>query len=145
MRSDPEGVLEAAFKAYSLGDLSAAAAYFAEDAVFAIYVDTDILPFGGEVVGRPAILNLWQSLRLPFELVHYTPRILSCEDDVVRCQVGFAFRHRSSGQIIDGTMRIVTQVTKGQIVRYREYHDQERLRAFMHLVDGKKGDGDGRT
>lgn len=136
MRSDPEGILEAGLKAYSLGDLPAAAAYFAEDAVYAIYVDKDILPFAGEVVGRAAILKVWQGLLSPFELVRHAPRIISCADDIVRSQVDFAFRHRASGEVIDGVLRIVAQVTNGQIVRYREYHDQDRLRAFMRLCEG---------
>ena len=136
MRSDPEGILEAGLKAYSLGDLLAAAAYFAEDAVYAIYVDKGILPVAGEVVGRSPILRLWQDLLVPFELVQNVPRNISCDEDIVRCQVNFAFRHRASGEVIDGIMRIVAQVKDGQIVRYREYHDQDRLRAFMRLVDG---------
>lgn len=134
MRSDPEGILEAGLKAYSLGDLPAAAAYFAEDAVYAIYIDKAILPFGGEVVGRSPMLRLWQDLLVPFELVHHAPRNISCDEDIVRCQVNFAFRHRASGEVIDGVLRIVAQVKDGQIVRYREYHDQDRLRAFMRLV-----------
>lgn len=136
MRSDPEGILEAGLKAYSLGDLPAAAAYFAEDAVYAIYVDKDILPFAGEVVGRSPILKLWQDLLVPFELVQHVPRNISCDEDIVRCQVNFGFRHRASGEVIDGVLRIVAQVKDGQIVRYREYHDQDRLRAFMRLVAG---------
>ena len=134
MRSDPEGILEAGLTAHSLGDLPAAAAFFAEDAVYAIYVDKDILPFAGEVVGISPILRLWQDLLVPFELVQHAPRNIACDEDIVRCQVNFAFRHRASGEVIDGILRIVAQVQDGQIVRYREYHDQERLRAFMRLV-----------
>ncbi|OYW55352.1 MAG: hypothetical protein B7Y80_13700 [Hyphomicrobium sp. 32-62-53] len=136
MRSDPEGILEAAFQAYAMGDLPAAAAYFAEDVIYAIYIDKDVLPFGGEVIGRAAILKVWQDIRLQFENLEYAPRIVSCDDDIVRCQINFAFRHRTSGEVIDGVLRIVAQVANGQIVRYREYHDQERLRAFMRLVAG---------
>lgn len=143
MRSDPEGILEAGLKAYSLGDLHATIAFFSEDAIYAIYIDREILPFAGEVVGRSAILQIWQDMLLPFELVRHVPRILSCEDDIVRCQVEFAFRHRASGEVIDGVLRIVAQVIDGQIVRYREYHDQERLRAFMRLVSHNTHSGAG--
>jgi hypothetical protein len=59
---------------------------------------------------------------------------------VIRCQVRFTFRHRASGETIDGVMRIVAQVVGGQIVRYREYHDQERLRTLMLLV-AREGTG----
>ncbi len=133
MRSDPEGILEAGLIAYSMGDLDAAVAYFAEDAISAIYIDQDVLPFGGEVRGRSAILQQWQQIARAFELTKHHPTLLSCQDSVVRALVQYAFRHRQSKAIIDGTMRIVAQVEDGLIVRYREYHDQERIRAFMKL------------
>jgi ketosteroid isomerase-like protein len=134
MRSDPEGILEAALKAYAMGDLPAAAAYFAEEAIYAIYVDKDILPFAGEVVGRNAILKIWQEIAQAFDLLSYVPNILLCDNDVVRFQVRFAFRHHARGEEIDGVMRIVAQIDGGKIVRFREYHDQDRLRAFMRLI-----------
>jgi ketosteroid isomerase-like protein len=136
MRSDPEGILEAAIQAYAMGDFPAAAAYFAEDVVYAIYIDKDVLPFGGEVTGRAAILAVWQDIRLSFENLKYVPRVISYDDDIVRCQINFAFRHHASGEEIDGVMRVVAQIANGQIVRFREYHDQERLRAFMRLAAG---------
>ena len=135
MRSDPEGILEGGLSAYALGDLEAAAAYFAEDAQYAIYVDQDILPFGGQVIGRAAILEVWRNMHAAFELLRHAARNVTARDDIVRCQVDFAFRHRRSGEVIDGVMRVVAQVEDGRIVRYREYHDQERIRAFMRLCD----------
>jgi ketosteroid isomerase-like protein len=134
MRSDTEGVLEAALHAYALSDLPAAAAFFAEDAVYAIYVDQEIFPFGGEVVGRSSILSVWRKLREQFDLVTHKPRNITSADDIARCQVAFQFRHRESGETIDGVLRLVVQIVNGRIVRLREYHDQERLRAFIRLV-----------
>jgi len=136
MRSDPEGVLDGVARAYALGDLEATGAYFDEYAVYAIYVDAEVLPFAGEVVGRTEIMRVWQTVREHFELLKYEQRNLTCDDDIVRYQIAFAFRHRVSDETIDGIMRIVAQVKDGQVVRYREYHDQERLRAFMRLVTG---------
>jgi ketosteroid isomerase-like protein len=143
MRSDPEGVLDGVARAYALGDLQATAAYFGENAVYAIYVDADVLPFAGEVIGRTEIMRLWQNVREHFELLTYQQRNLTCEDDIVRYQIVFSFRHRVSDETIDGIMRIVAQVKDGQIVRYREYHDQERIRAFMRLVSHNTHSGAG--
>ncbi len=134
MRFDPEGVLESALRAYALGDLPAATAYFAEDAVFAIYVDQDILPFGGEVCGRSEILKTWQKVATSFELLRYSARNIKCHEDIARCQAEYTFRHRASGEVLDGVLRLVAQIIGGKIVRLREYHDQERIRAFMRLV-----------
>ena len=60
MRSDPEGVLEGALRAYAIGDPQAAAAYFTSDVIFAIYIEKDVLPFGGQVFGRSTMLESWQ-------------------------------------------------------------------------------------
>jgi hypothetical protein len=38
-------------------------------------------------------------------------------------------------------MRIVADVKEGKIPHYREYHDQDRIRAFMRLVEGKANEG----
>jgi ketosteroid isomerase-like protein len=134
MRFDPEGVLESAVTAYALGDWTAAIAYFAEDASFAIHVDEDILPFGGEVVGRSEIREKWHNVAASFELLRYAPRSITGHDDIARCQIEYGFRHRASGEVIDGVLRVVVQVVDGRIVQFREYHDRERIRAFMRLV-----------
>lgn len=135
MRSDPEGVFEASMTAYSMSDFGTASAYFAENAIYAIYIDAQILPFGGEVVGRSAIRDQWHKIATRFELMQYSPKLVTCKDDVVRAQVHYVFRHRPSGATIDGTMRMVAQIEQSQIVRFREYHDQERIRAFMTLFE----------
>jgi ketosteroid isomerase-like protein len=77
-----------------------------------------------------------------FELQRYVPRNITSREDVARCQIEYAFRHRASGEIIDGVLRVVAQITDGRIVRFREYHDRERIRAFMRLVAQSASDKD---
>lgn len=135
MRADPEGVLEAAMRAYAMGDLEAAAAYFADSAIYAIYIEQDVLPFGGTVEGRAAIFETWCTILRAFELLRFELRNMTVKDDIARCQTDFAFRHRRSNAIIEGVLRIVAEIKDGKITRFREYHDQERIRAFMRLVE----------
>ena len=142
MRFDPEGVLESALRAYALGDLPAATAYFSDDARFSIYVDQDVLPFGGEICGRSEILKSWQNIAASFELLRYAARNITCHEDIARCQAEYTFRHRASGEVIDGVLRLVAHIVDGKIVRLREYHDQERIRAFMRLVAQSASDKD---
>lgn len=137
MRSDPEGVLEGALRAYAIGDPQAAAAYFANDVIFAIYIEKDVLPFGGQVLGRSAMLESWQKISSTFALLRFEIRGLIATEETARCQVDFSFCHKASGRIFEGVMRIVAEVEEGKISHYREYHDQDRIRAFMRLVEGK--------
>lgn len=135
MRDDPEGVLEAAIAAYVIGDLDANAAYFAPDARFAIYIDPDLLPFAGEVSGRDKIRKVAESVASTFELLQYDIKSISSQGTTVRCQAVFRYRHRASGECIDGVERIEAEIENGLIVTYREYHDADRIRAFLRLCE----------
>lgn len=135
MRSDPEGVVEAAIASFGLADFEATAAYLSPDVKYALYVDKDVLPYAGEFEGRDAVLDCYKNIATQFVVLLYRPRNLSAVDEVVRGQVEFVFRHKASGETIDGIMRFVAQVQGGLIVRVREYHDVERIRAFLRLCE----------
>ncbi|MBY0224925.1 MAG: nuclear transport factor 2 family protein [Hyphomicrobium sp.] len=133
MRSDPEGIVEASLTAYALGDYEAAAAYYSPDAVFTVYADTEISPLNGEWRGRDAIVSCWHEIDEAFEILRFEPRNVSTSGDVVRCQIRFELRHRTSGEVMDSVARCVIEVQNGLIVREREYIDVEGMRAFMRL------------
>ncbi len=133
-------MFEATVRAYALGNLDAAAAYFADDAIFAVYVDQDVLPFGGEVHDRQSMLGCWREVRRHFELKTYALRTILAHDIIVHAQIDYLFHHRASGEEIDGTMRVVAEVMGGRITSFREYHDQERIRAFMRLCEQKSAE-----
>ncbi len=133
MRSDPEGIVEAVLAAYAMGDYETAAAFYAPDAVFALYADNEIFPFDGEWTGREAIVECWHEIGAAFDILRFEIRSITALQDVVRCQVDYKLRHRSSGEVIDGVVRFVYEIRDGLIVREREYNDVERLRAFLRL------------
>lgn len=135
MRMDAEGIMEALFAAYAIGDLDANLAYFAPDARFAIYVDTELLPYAGEVSGRAQIRNVLEGVTRDFELLHYEAKSIVAQGAIVRCQAAFTYRHRASGEVIDGIERIEAEVKNGLITSYREFHDVERIRAFLRLCN----------
>lgn len=134
MRSDPEGVLEATIAAYSLGDLELAVAYFADDCTFSIHVPEQTMPYAGEFMGRTAILDRLHRMKSIFEVMRYVARPMISHGEQVRGQIDYVFRHRSSGMILDGIMRVVVTVKDGAITDWQEFHDAERIDAFMRLV-----------
>jgi len=136
MRSDPEGVLEGALRGHAMGDLQAAAAYFADDVIFAICIEKDVLSFGGQVSGRSAMVETWRKIASAFALVRFESRSLIATEEIARCQVDFSFFHKTSGRLFEGVMRIVAEANEGKIIHYCEYHEQDRIRAFMRLVEG---------
>ncbi len=133
MRSDPEGIVEAALTAYALGDYETAAAFYSHDATFALYANNEIFPFTGEWSGRNAIVACWYQIGEAFDVLRFEPRNISASGDVIRCQIEYQLHHRTSGELMDGVARFVFEVRNGVIVREREYNDVERLRAFVRL------------
>jgi ketosteroid isomerase-like protein len=73
-----------------------------------------------------------------FDVIRFDIRSIVTKDDVIRCQVNYELRHTASGEILDGTCRLVFEVRDGRIVREREYNDVERMRAFMRLCEGSE-------
>jgi ketosteroid isomerase-like protein len=135
MRCDPEGIVEAAVTAYTLGDYETAAAYYAPDATFALYADNGILPFAGEWQGRTAIVECWHRIGAAFDVIRFDLRNIRNLDGHVTCQIDYELCHIASGERLDGIARLILEVRDGQIVREREYNDVERMRAFMRFVE----------
>lgn len=135
MRCDPEGIVEAAVTAYTLGDYETAAAYYAPDATFALYADNEISPFAGEWQGRAAIVECWHKIGAAFDVIRFELRNIRNLDGHVTCQIDYELRHIASGERLDGIARLILEVRDGQIVREREYNDVERMRAFMRFAE----------
>lgn len=115
-------------------DKTALLSRMADNAILAIYIPEDVLPFGGETVGKASISDRTQTILDQFHTVHYSGEIVKIEGDVVVGRVEYQFRHKITGEEIDGVMRHVIEVRDGLIVHLKEYHDIERIRAFMRLV-----------
>lgn len=129
MLSEPQGILEAVITAFSLEDIESTAAYFAEDADFVIVTTPEIA-----FKGRADIARRLRAVVREFHVDRFSARTILPTEDGLRTQILFAFRHRPTGQIIDGVMRVNVVVRDGRIVSWREYQDADRVEAFMRLV-----------
>lgn len=131
--SEPQGILEAVITAFSLEDIESTAAYFAYNADFVIVTTPEIV-----LNGRPDITRRLQKIVTDFHVDRFEVRTILPTDDGLRTQILFAFRHRATGQVIDGVMRVTARVQNGRIVRWREYQDADRVEAFMRLVQSSR-------
>lgn len=141
MRIDPEGRFEAAIGAYAHGDFELAASYFAEDCHYAIYVPTEPGPFGGVINGRAAIRERFERVAEEFDAIKYEAHILAARENRVRAQIFYVFRHRETGEKIDGVGRIEAVFEAGKIIDWRAYHDADRIQAFVRLCRSKRSAG----
>jgi ketosteroid isomerase-like protein len=120
--------------AWTQGKIEDAIAWIAEDAVYELHISGDVLSHGGEHVGREKIAAVLRTVRQEFEYILYRPLQLSADGDTVRYQVEFMYRHRASGEVLNGRFRMVMLVKNGLLVRADEYHDRAKVEAFMRLV-----------
>ena len=133
MLSEPEGVLEAVITAFSLEDIETIVAYFDEQADFVIFTPSEIVFQGREAIARRLHLIIKD-----FHVDRFAARTILPADDGLRTQIMYAFRHKETGQTIDGTMRVTAAVRDGRIVRWHEYQDAESVEAFMRLVQSTR-------
>lgn len=119
---------------WATGDIEGALALFAEDAVYELHISADVLPFGGQSVGRTAIGETMRRMHASWEHILYRPLALTAKGDTVRFQVEFMCRHLASGETLSGRSRIVMRVENALIRRVDEYHDGPKFQAFMRLV-----------
>ena len=135
----PTEVVPAYNSAWAAGDIAAALAYLAEDAVYDLHVSRELLPAGGQTSGRDNIGMMLRKARADFEFILYRPLKLAAAGDTVRFQVEFMFRHRASGEVLSGRLRQVIKVKDGLITRIDEFHDRAKVEAFLRLVGGAGG------
>jgi ketosteroid isomerase-like protein len=137
MAADPAeaaDVVRGLWKAWQARDKAATLRFIADDVVYALFVPEEVLPFGGETVGKMAASDRLQTILDQFDTLQYGGRVTRTEGGTVYGKVGFQFRHKLTGEVIEGVMRQVIEVRDGLIVKLSEYHDVELIRAFMRLV-----------
>lgn len=132
--AEPAEIVRALWSAWQKRDKAATLALLADNIAFALLVPQDVLPFGGETVGKASVSDRLQTILEQFDTLSYEGKVTRSHGDTVHGMVAYRFRHTVTRETIDGVMRHVIQVRDGLIVRINEYHDIELVRAFMRLV-----------
>lgn len=131
---DPSAVFTGFCQACKTQDLAGAMEHVDADVVYAMYIPQDVVPFGGETHGKPAMSDRLRTIIEQFDTVQFEETITRRENDTIHGQADYAFRHKVTGETIEGVMRLVMRARDGLMVDLREYHDLEKVRAFMRLV-----------
>lgn len=131
--SSNEDIVKAFNAAWAAGDIDGAMAHVDDDAVYALYLSNEILPFAGETIGRAGIAAALREVRRQFDYLVYRPHGVVVSGEMVRMRVEHIYRHRASGELLTGTFRIVFLLRGGKIVRADEYHDRAMVESFMRL------------
>lgn len=127
-------ILEAGYASWAARDLPATLSVFSVDVVFAIHVPPEVAPLAGEVHGRDELALRLAAILDDFDFIEYVPLQITAEGGQFHSRVRFHYRHKQTGLDYEGTMRHVWRVEGDKIVRFEEFHDAERVRAFFRLL-----------
>lgn len=141
-QADPGTVVSSLLAAWRARDKAGVLRYFADDAVYGMGLPTDVVPYGGETSGKASISDRMQMLLDLFETIDFGGQIMGVSGREVHCRATYIYRHKITGEEIEGVIRIVAKVVDGLVVELWESHDVEKVRAFMRLVAYSAG-GDG--
>jgi ketosteroid isomerase-like protein len=129
----PTDVVRQFNEAWAAGDIDAGMSLVADYAVYALYISGELLPIGGESIGRANIEAGLRQVRNDFEYLLFRPLDLHAKGDEVRYQVEFMYLHRRSGEVLSGRFRLIMRIENDLIVRTDEYHDRAKVEAFLRL------------
>lgn len=130
---DSRSVVASFFAYWSVQDLEMAVAHGHPDLVYTIHNGRDASPLAGVYRGPESCRELGYAMLAEFDYLTYEPTIVSAEENIVRAHVFFRYRHRTTGNVIEGSRRLVFEIKDGLIYRLDSYEDTRRLEAFMRM------------
>lgn len=134
MRVSIPVLLEAAYASWAARNLDATLDCFADDVLFATHMPPDVVPFAGISRGKSELRRQLQMIIDLFEFLEYKPVQITAEGGSFHSQVRFHYRHKATGLTYEGRLRHVWRIEADKIVRFEEFHDVERTRAFFELL-----------
>ncbi len=139
---DAQSVVEAVIAVWNTQDVEATLAYVDDDAVYALYVSEETVPFGGVSNGKDEIRATLFMMLSEFDYLRFDRTIVGVDDDIVKVQTQFKFHHRRTGGNLEGSMRTVFTIENGLVVRCDEYLDRGLVEAFMAMVRSREARGE---
>lgn len=134
MRTDSLGVVKGLVAAWTLQDVDATLAYIHEDADYSLNNGTDPEPSAVVFKGRHDIGRVLQRFCQDWDILRYSAGPWLDDGTTLRGQVAFSYRHRESGEVFEGTKRIVWRVDGRKVVACDEYIDGALLTAFLRMA-----------
>lgn len=135
LNPSPEFVVRAFFDAWINQDIDRTLSYTSADVAWRMHIDTAVIPFAGSTVGRDAMRQRILDLVAINELLSYEVDVIEFVGQQARTLSRANYRHRPSGHVLDLVIRHVIRVEGKEIVEIDEYHDAERIRAFLAMAE----------
>jgi ketosteroid isomerase-like protein len=115
-------------------DVELTLAHLHEGIVYKVHTSREVLPFGGEKRGQEALRDLMFTVLADFDVLLYAPSFIRINGNGARAHVSYVYRHRATGEVLEGTRRLLIQIRDGLIQRIDGYYDDRMVEAFMRLT-----------
>lgn len=125
-------LIDAVYRSWASGDIDATLARFREDAVFS--VNPGAASFVGNGLGRRELARRLALFQDKIAVSQFAPVQLMRKGIWFDSRVAFHYRHKQSGQEIDGIMRITWRFVDTDIAHFELFHDAGRMGAFFKMV-----------
>jgi ketosteroid isomerase-like protein len=134
MRADTFALVSELYKCWAIKDLPAVLDLMSDDVTFVMHIPAEEAPFAGETSNKDDLVPRLQLIIEEFEFIEYRPLLIRDDDHDFRAQILYHYRHKATGREIEGSMRHVGRVADGKIARLEEFHDTQRVLAFLELI-----------
>jgi ketosteroid isomerase-like protein len=131
---DNQAVVASWIACWAAEDVEMTLAHLHENVVYKVHSSREVLPFGGEKRGQEALRDLMFTVLTDFDVLLYLPNFIKPVGNGVRANVSYIYRHRATGEILEGTRRLLIQIRDDLIVRIDGYYDDRMIEAFMRLT-----------
>jgi ketosteroid isomerase-like protein len=132
---DNHAIVSSFLLSWGAQDVELSLGHFDENVFYTIHTTANALPFGGEWHGREAIRELLFVILKDFDVLKYDEIFVRASGNTVRANVHYIYRHRPTGEVLEGTRRLVFKLQDGLIVRIEAFHDASLVEAFMQLTN----------
>lgn len=127
-------IVQSFFACWSVQDVELASMHYHPDMEYELHSGMSEFPYVGVTRGKAAVRDLLFTIIKDFDYLKYESQINGAEGDIVRARVSFKYQHRQSGEILEGTRRLVFRLKDGLIIRMDRYHDDQLVDAFIRLT-----------
>ena len=133
----PTAVVNQFLERWMVRDVEACLALLSPDATYTLHIEETLLPFAGTTTGRDQVGQQLRAMLRDWDYLVFRPAPAKQHvgsPNLVNSRVEFIFRHKASGEKLDGFMRMALTVEDGLISAIDQYHDTALVEAFLRLI-----------
>ncbi len=126
-----ESIIADIYDAWRAQDLDWFASYLPEDFRYVMHLPRSIHPLGGTTEGKAVSIERLRLIAVQFDVLRFDTSDLMIQKDRAAVEIPVRYRHRETGAELETTIANFWTFEEGWPVRLVEYHDVERIKAFV--------------